>query len=205
MRKLIVIATLMLLRFAGSALGQHRIVKLNSSQVQGREPKANSITVIWDDGEGRHRRSSILIEGPVRFVTRDVPSPYPESPIRYLDGVDGSVAIFLSALPHFSFSQEEADTILGYQTALIQAGPTAIYYSKKLGTDLKTVIVTKDDAVETSQAVSIDQQADFDPRTVDLSAIEEAAAKAEAAGQGDYAKQIRRLIRRWERAAANWP
>jgi len=201
MRKLIV-TTLVLLGFAGSALGQHRIVKLNSSQVKGREPKANSITVVWDDGESRHRWSTISLEG--RFVTRDVLAPSPESPVRYLDSMDGSVAIFLSGLPHFSFSQEEGDTILRYKTSLIKAGPTTVYYSKELGMDLKAV-TSIDDTESVVEAVSIDQQADFDPRTIDFRGIEEAADRAEAGGHKDYARQIRRLVRRWQQAAAKWP
>jgi len=83
MRKLIV-TTLVLLGFDGLALGQHRIIKLNSSQVQGQEPKADSITVVWDDGEGRQRWSSVSIQGPVNLVTRDIPQMSPYSPVRYL-------------------------------------------------------------------------------------------------------------------------
>jgi hypothetical protein len=198
MRKLI-ITSLMLLGSAGSALGQHRVVKLNSSQVQGQAPKADSITVVWDDGEGRHRWSSISIQGPVQFVTRDITSMSPYSPVRYLTR-DGSYR----DIHYLTLSRENGDTILGYQTRLILAGPSQIHYSKDLGMDLKAVS-TKDDTVEISEAASVDEQGNFDPGTVDLSAVEQAASSAEAAGHGDYAKQIRRLVRRWQKAAANWP
>jgi len=60
----------------------------------------------------------------------------------------------------------------------------------------------EDDRVEISEAMLVDQQADFDPRTVDLSGVEEAAVRAEAGGHKDYARQIWRLVRRWQQAAA---
>src|SRR5262249_54357269 len=198
MRKLI-LASLMLLGFAGWALAQQRIVKLNSSQLQGQGLKADSITVVWDDGEGRHRWSSISLQGPVKFVTRDVPHPSPESPVRFLTQ-DGPYRDNL----YRTFSREEGEMILGHQTILIRAGRSAIHYCTELGLDLK-VVTSKDDTVNISEAVSVDQQANFDPRTVDLSGVEEAAAGAEAAGQKDYARQIWRLARRWQKAAANWP
>src|SRR5262249_14420430 len=193
MRKLIV-ASLMLLGSAGSALGQHRIVKLNSIHVQGQGLKADSITVVWDDGEGRHRWSSISLQGSVKFVTRDVPHPSPESPVRFLTQ-DGPYRDNL----YRTFSPEEGDVILGHQTILIHTGTSAIHYSKDLRMDLK-VVTSKDDAVSISEAVSVDQQGNFDPRTVDLSGVEEAAARAEAAGQKDSARQIWRLVRRWQKA-----
>src|SRR5262245_6650792 len=103
----------MLFGFAGSALGQHRIVKLNSRQVRGQEPKADSITVIWDDREGRHQWSSMSLEGPVQFVTQDILNLSPYSPVRYLTR-DGSYR----DIHYLTVSRKNGDTILGYQTSL---------------------------------------------------------------------------------------
>lgn len=203
MRKLI-ITTLMLLGLAGSALGQHRILRLNSNQAQGQEPKAVSITVAWDDGEDRHRLSSILAQGPVQFFTRNTVSwpTHAQVPLLIVDTTsrDWWVRYYSSRL---ETATRDGDTICGHQTAMIQTGQSAIHYSSELGMALK-VVTKRDDKVEISEAVSVDEQVDFDPRTVELSGIEEAAAKAEAAGEKDYARQIWRLVRRWQQAAANW-
>jgi hypothetical protein len=212
MRKLIV-TTLVLLGFAGSALGQHRIIKLNSSQVQGQEPKANSITVIWDDGESRCRFTSILSQGPVQFSGGDRASLSPEAlvPLFIVDSPSKDYSVRYFA-PLAETAKAEGDTILGHQTALIKIGNvqsivrdlSTIHYSKELDIALK-IVSTRDNTVNISEAMLVDQQTDFDPRTVDLSGVEEAAARAEAAGQKDYARQIWRLVRRWQQAAANWP
>jgi hypothetical protein len=198
-----IIASLMLLGFAGSALGQHRIVKLNSSDVQGQEPKANSITVIWDDGESRCRFTSILSQGPAQFSGGDSLSwpPEAQTPLLIVDvpSKDYSVRYFAPRLE--TEKTAPGDTILGHQTTLVKVGHSAIYYSRELDMALKIVTNT----VNISEAMLVDQQADFDPRTVDLSGVEEAAARAEAGGHKDYARQIWRLVRRWQQAAANWP
>jgi hypothetical protein len=194
-----IISSLMLLVLAGSVLGQHRIVKLNSSRVQGQGLRADSILVVWDDGEGRQRWSYVSLQGPVTFLTGDAPHTSPNKPSRFLSQ-DGPYVNYC----YFTSSPEEGDTILGYQTALIQAGQWTVHYSREVGMALK-VVTTKNYAVEISEAVSVDQQGNFDPRTVDLSGIEEAADRAEASGQRTYARQISRLVRRWQQAAANWP
>jgi len=195
----IIITTLMLLGFAGSALAQHRIVKLNSSQVQGQGLKADAILVAWDDGQGRQRWSYVSLQGPVKFGTGDAPHSSPNSPSRFLS----QNGPYRNA-HYFTSSREEGDTILGYQTALIQVGQSTVHYSGEVGMALK-VLTAKDDTVEISEAVSVDAQGNFDPRTVDLNGVEQAAVSAEAAGQKDYARQIGRLVRRWQQAAANWP
>src|SRR5215470_15789031 len=83
MRK-IIITSLMLLGFASSALAQHRIVKLNSSQVKGQGLKANSIYVEWDGGEGKCQFTSILSQGPVQFFGGDRTSLSPEAQVPLL-------------------------------------------------------------------------------------------------------------------------
>jgi len=83
---------------------------------------------------------------------------------------------------------------------LQQIGPTTVHYSEDLRIGLKAV-----SPEGVTEVVLVDDQADFNPRTVDLGIFEQLAAKAEVDGQTLYAEQIRELAERWLKALSNLP
>src|SRR5262252_381162 len=190
MRKLVVSAGMLLL-FSSLVLAQsRRVVRITRAEGTAWGTQANSISVAWDDGAGKRQTAFVARDGQDRFimfptratapmvecipVPRDTKSGYRMIPRLRPVTMDGHP----KTAGEPTAELRAGDTILGYETVLQQIGPTTVHYSEDLRIGLKAV-----SPEGVTEVVLVDDQADFNPRTVDLGIFEQLAAKAEVDGQ----------------------
>jgi hypothetical protein len=212
----------MLLLFSSMALAQgRRVVQITSVEGTSSGNQVDSVSVSWDDGAGKSQTAVLLTRsGRDRFVF--LPQGYiPRSriggsteasmvesvpvPRDTISGYDMILRPVTRDRRARSTSEPIAetragDTILGYETVIRMSGFWTVHWSEKLGMSLKAVTPGA-----TVEAILVDNQADFDLRTIDIGIFEQLAVKAEADGQKPYAEEIRDLIELWKKALSNLP
>jgi len=210
----------MLLLFSSLALAQgRRVVQITSIEGTTSGNQVDSVSVSWDDGAGKSQTAVLFTRiGRDRFVflpqgytprpriggstdARMVESvPVPRDTISGYDMMlrpvtrDGRGRPTSEPIPE----TRAGDTILGYETVIRESGLWTVHWSEKLGMSLKAVTPGA-----TVEAILVDDQADFDLRTIDIGIFEQLAVKAEADGQKPYVEEIRELIELWKKALSN--
>ena len=216
-----IITSGMLLLFSSLALAQgRRVVQITS--VEGTAPgnQVDSVSVSWDDGAGKSQTAILFPRNgrdqfiflPQGYIPTQRPTarmaergmvesvPVPRDTISGYEMIlrpvtsDGRAKPTSEPIPE----TRAGDTILGYETVIRNSGLWTVHWSEKLRMSLKAVTPGA-----TVEAILVDDQADFDLRTIDIGIFEHLAVKAEADGQKPYVEEIRELIELWKKALSN--
>ena len=197
---------------------RRRVVQITSVEGTASGNQIDSVSVSWDDGAGksqtavlftRNGRFVFLPQGYIptqrptaRMVERGMVEsvPVPRDTISGYEMIlrpvtrDGRAKPTSEPIPE----TRAGDTILGYETVIRNSGLWTVHWSEKLRMSLKAVTPGA-----TVEAILVDDQADFDLRTIDIGIFEQLAVKAEADGQKPYVEEIRDLIELWKKALSN--
>ena len=211
-----IITSGMLLLFSSLAVAQgRRVVQITS--VEGTAPgnQVDSVSVSWDDGAGKGQTAILFPRNgrdqfiflPQGYIPTQRPTarmvesvPVPRDTISGYEMIlrpvtrDGRAKPTSEPIPE----TRAGDTILGYETVIRKSGLWTVHWSEKLRMSLKAVTPGA-----TVEAILVDDQADFDLRTIDIGIFEQLAVKAEADGQKPYVEEIRDLIELWKKALSN--